>query len=123
MKHLFAVLALCLLACPAMAEMRDPAPIVAEEPAEASDDGRHLIGVFDFVRPARTTCTGPNCPTGTAASPAPVVASSNCACGDSCPCGSAGTTATVRRSRPLANALERIRSWYPGKVSRAFFGR
>lgn len=124
MKSLFPVLllaaVLCLLAVPATAATRDPAPIVADE----TDDGRHLIGLFDFVRPSKTVCENGVCRTvpATASSPAPVVASSNCACGDACPCGSAATAAPTR-FRPLANALERVRSWYPGKAFRAFFGR
>jgi hypothetical protein len=124
MKTLTALALLLALAPLAFAEMRDPAPVVSEEEG-AAPDGRHYVGIFDFVRPSKTVCENGVCRTvpATASSPAPVASSPSCACGDACPCGSAATAATATRFRPLANTLERIRSWYPGKAFRAFFGR
>lgn len=114
------VAVLCFLALSASAATRDPAPIVADEP---EGDGKYLIGLFD-VRPSKTVCENGVCRTVPAAASSPAVASADCACGDSCPCGSsAATVTTARRFRPLANSLERIRSWYPGKALRSLFVR
>lgn len=116
---LFMVATLCLLSVPATAATRDPAPIVMDDDTDAmATDGRSLIGLFDFVKPARTVCENGVCRTGptVASSPAPA---SSCACGESCPCGSQRVAAKTE-VRPL---LKRIRSWYPGKVIQSLFAR
>jgi len=106
--------ALALAWSPVRAETPDPPPVVADEDARP-DDGRHLIGLFDFVRPSKSTCPGGNCATAPSAvvvESAPVAtASAGCACGESCPCGASTATRTERG--PL---FDRVRSWYPGKL-------
>lgn len=122
MKALFALAVACLFVLPAFAAHRDPAPVVADADEARPDDGRQLVGLFDFVRPTRTVCENGVCRTvpAVASPPAPVAtATAGCACGESCPCG-ATPAALSARPRPFLSLFERVRDWYPGKAFAAF---
>lgn len=95
------LLALAPFALPVAAETRDPAPVVADEP---TDDGRHPVGLFDFVRPAKTACENGVCRV-VGPTVAPTVATA----------AAAPATAYAAR-QPVRALLHRVRTWYPGKL-------
>lgn len=127
---LILVTALAFLSGSARAEDSDPAPVLDE--FATADDGRHYAGIFDFVRSRRAapSCANGNCPTDSAlvaVADAPKSTTAPAPAAKAAPTPAVTTSATTtstplasafraRRFRPVANLLESVITWYPGRA-------
>ena len=126
---LISVTVLAFLSGSARADDSDPAPVLDE--SAAADDGRHYAGIFDFVRSRRSApnCANGNCPTDStpvAVADAPKSTTAPAPAAKAAPATTTYVTATTstplasafraRRFRPVANVLESIATWYPGRA-------